>query len=364
MYEERNSHLKTFCLLLPGCSGACGQIRRFAHGSVPCLCKSLVHPSINTKFNSPCVTHDTTPSTMIKLRSSTSRTVNCIIRSQPTHHRTALPYRLYATVSTHPAPPPPPPPQPPPSQHPPHPPSALPEPPTPPPPPPKPTRSLRPLIYATAFLLLGLTAGRLILVTIIPPPPPTPDSPTATAALAALNTAADALPIIRSLRSAPETWHEWPAYASLPPSARPHRLTSGPLSGPAGLAVQRVFWNVPEHRAITVLYLGGALCGWPGVVHGGTLATVLDESLGRVAVRNFEAMTGVTANLEIDYRRPVLANRFFVVRAEVVGEGRAERKMWVRGTLEDLEGTVCVEAKGLFVVPKGVELGKIGDGEW
>lgn len=88
----------------------------------------------------------------------------------------------------------------------------------------------------------------------------------------------------------------------------------------------------------------------------------MDESLGRVAILNFEARTGVTANLEVDYRRPVLAGRFYVVRAEVVGEGRGERKMWVRGTLEDLEGRVCVEGKGLFVVPKGVQLEKIGEG--
>lgn len=88
----------------------------------------------------------------------------------------------------------------------------------------------------------------------------------------------------------------------------------------------------------------------------------MDESLGRVAIRNFEAKTGVTANLELSYRRPVLANRFYVVRAEEVGEGRSERKMWVKGSVEDLEGRVCVEARGLFVVPKGVQLGEVGEG--
>ena len=123
-----------------------------------------------------------------------------------------------------------------------------------------------------------------------------------------------------------------------------------------------MFWNGREKRAIVLVYFGGGLGGWPGVVHGGATATVMDEVLGRVAVRNFEAKTGVTANLEVGYRRPVVANRFYVVRAEAVEEGRGERKMWVRGTLEDMEGRVCVEAKGLFVVPKGVELGEIGEG--
>lgn len=167
---------------------------------------------------------------------------------------------------------------------------------------------------------------------------------------------------MRSLRADPATWREWPAYSSIPAPERLHRLTSGPMSGPTGLAVQRVFWNAAEQRAISVVFFGGGLCGWPGVVHGGTTATVMDESLGRVAVRNLVARTGVTANLELSYRRPVLANRFYVVRAEEVGEGRSERKVWVKGTLEDLEGRVCVEAKGLFVVPKGVKLGEISEG--
>lgn len=98
------------------------------------------------------------------------------------------------------------------------------------------------------------------------------------------------------------------------------------------------------------------------MTHGGAIATVMDESLGRVAVRGFKAKTGVTANLELDYRRPVLVGRFYVLRAEAVEEGRGERKMWVRGCLEDLEGRVCVEGKALFVVPKGVELGEIKEG--
>jgi acyl-coenzyme A thioesterase PaaI-like protein len=39
------------------------------------------------------------------------------------------------------------------------------------------------------------------------------------------------------------------------------------------------------------------MAGWPGVTHGGVTATVLDEILGRVALRQFPSMTGVTANL-------------------------------------------------------------------
>ncbi len=132
--------------------------------------------------------------------------------------------------------------------------------------------------------------------------------------------------------------------------------------------MQQIFWNVQEKRAISVVYFGAGLCGWPGIVHGGATATVMDEALGRVAIRLFEARTGVTARLEVGYKRPVRAGGWYVVRAERVpaeeGErdGDGERKMWVRGTLEDLDGRVCVEARGLFVVPRGLKVGVVDDG--
>lgn len=36
-----------------------------------------------------------------------------------------------------------------------------------------------------------------------------------------------------------------------------------------------------EHAAIIVIHVGRSLCGHDGIIHGGLLATVLDESLGR-----------------------------------------------------------------------------------
>lgn len=75
---------------------------------------------------------------------------------------------------------------------------------------------------------------------------------------------------------------------------------------------------------------------------------------------------GVTANLELSYRAPTLANRFYILRAEV-DEAKAnlntDRKKWVKGVLEEVDtGKVCVEAKGLFVTPKGVKLTPFEEG--
>lgn len=77
-------------------------------------------------------------------------------------------------------------------------------------------------------------------------------------------------------------------------------------------------------------------------------------------------MLGVTANLELSYRAPTLANRFYVLRAEI-DESKVQHntgtKKWVKGVLEEVgTGKVCVEAKGLFVVPRGIKLTPFEEG--
>lgn len=82
--------------------------------------------------------------------------------------------------------------------------------------------------------------------------------------------------------------------------------------------------------------------------------TLLDECLGRATLGPLPKHTAVTANLNVDFRRPVPLERVVFVRAVTT---RVEgRKAWVEGALCDAEsGVVYVEAKGLFVQPKDVE---------
>jgi acyl-coenzyme A thioesterase PaaI-like protein len=97
------------------------------------------------------------------------------------------------------------------------------------------------------------------------------------------------------------------------------------------------------------------------MIHGGALAIVLDESLGAVALRSTPARTGVTANLDINYRAPVYSGNFYSVHSRLDQERSTDRKMFVSGELRDASGKLCVEATGLFVVPKNLTLRKIPD---
>lgn len=80
--------------------------------------------------------------------------------------------------------------------------------------------------------------------------------------------------------------------------------------------------------------------------------------------------TGVTANLNITYKRPTVSNGFYVIRAQPLPEGVAndrpgkstDSKGYVAATLETLDGKVCVEATALYVSPKGFEVKEIYEG--
>jgi acyl-coenzyme A thioesterase PaaI-like protein len=108
---------------------------------------------------------------------------------------------------------------------------------------------------------------------------------------------------------------------------------------PPGLVA--VFEPKPGHR------------GPPGFLHGGIAATVLDETMASVGWA-MDDVPCVTATLELKYRRPVpLDGR--PVRIEAWRDRVEPRKMQrVQGRLLLADGTVCVEASGIFVQsPRG-----------
>src|ERR1035437_651335 len=85
--------------------------------------------------------------------------------------------------------------------------------------------------------------------------------------------------------------------------------------------------------------------GPPGYVHGGIIATLLDEAMSK-SVRAL-GLTAMTRHMEIDYLRPVHSST--PVRLEgrrVRSEGR---KHWTEARILNARGHVLAEAKGLFI---------------
>ncbi|KAK3903701.1 HotDog domain-containing protein [Staphylotrichum tortipilum] len=243
--------------------------------------------------------------------------------------------------------------------------------PTPEPTPKKKRRTGR-ILFALTFTLLGYFAGSSFRLLLSPPTPPVPGSEEDAYTIRALHEQAAALPIVQSLTAAaaaePDRFESWDAYDSLTPERRKQHITAGALAGSRGVGgFQRVWWDKLAGEVVSVVYFGSAATGWPGVVHGGCLATILDESCGRAAFKEWGGKGGMTACLGLEYKRMTLANGFYVVRVrarpeeELPEEERGKRsyKCWVDARIEDANtGLTTVVAEALFVGGEGKNGGK------
>ncbi|KAN0127507.1 HotDog domain containing protein [Lactarius tabidus] len=185
------------------------------------------------------------------------------------------------------------------------------------------------------------------------PPPLDPNLPESQAYIEALEEQLQKLPILLKHRTAEdrEAWYETRPYKSLSEERRVNNLTAGALRGPGLLALPPlVRARRDESEGFILVHVGRGLCGHDGIVHGGLLATLLDEGLARTATQNLPEKIGVTANLTINYRAPTRADQFVVMKIRLLeAKGRKAR---VSGTIEDLDGNVMIEASGLFVQPR------------
>lgn len=229
-------------------------------------------------------------------------------------------------------------------------------------------KSLRPL--ATLSVATALALGAYTLGTVYPPPalsllfprpapgpPADPTSPESIAYTESLEAKLQILPLLQQSRDSLDTdqWYEARPYQGFPEERRVNNLTAGALKGPGKLALPPLIRvRKDESESMAFVHLGRGLCGHDGIVHGGLLATLLDESLARTAIINLPEKVGVTAKLSLSYRAPTRADQFVVIRTFLVEVNG--RKALVRGRVEDLQGTVLVEADAMFVQPRYAKL--------
>ncbi|KAL1607675.1 hypothetical protein SLS60_002610 [Paraconiothyrium brasiliense] len=144
----------------------------------------------------------------------------------------------------------------------------------------------------------------------------------------------------------------------IPAQLRAQSLTGGTLMGDDKIEVPPVQFGTEDGKSfVSLQYIGTALCGHPGIIHGGLLATLLDEGLARCCFPALPNRAAVTASLKVDYKAPAMAGQVLVLRAETTKvEGR---KAWVKGRLETLvdeskgeKPIVVTEAEALFIEPK------------
>jgi len=87
--------------------------------------------------------------------------------------------------------------------------------------------------------------------------------------------------------------------------------------------------------------------GWPDIIHGGIITTVLDEAMGHAALAGgfFDFLT---ASVQVDFRRPVHVDDAQTVSARIIkNEGR---NIEVEGVIALPDGTVVAEGRAVQVL--------------
>jgi len=91
--------------------------------------------------------------------------------------------------------------------------------------------------------------------------------------------------------------------------------------------------------------IGESFVGPPGHAHGGIIATILDEAMGKA--NKLKSKVALTRHMEVDYLRPVPLWQPLIVEGSVVRtRGRA---LYNRGELRNAKGDVLARSRGKFL---------------
>ncbi|CAK4405138.1 unnamed protein product [Aphanomyces euteiches] len=121
------------------------------------------------------------------------------------------------------------------------------------------------------------------------------------------------------------------------------------LQGAGKYEILEVYGHNDKQFTTSVIQFGANLCGHEGVVHGGCISTVIDELFQWTAYWT-TGRIGYTANLNVNYRRPLPVERPGIITAQF--EKRDGRKLYMNARLEDNDGQLYTEATTLFLLPK------------
>lgn len=85
--------------------------------------------------------------------------------------------------------------------------------------------------------------------------------------------------------------------------------------------------------------------GPPGYLHGGIIATLLDEAMSKA--NRAQGVTAMTRQMQVEYLRPVPSGSAIRIEGRVIrSEGR---KHWTEAAIRDAVGTILAQASALFI---------------
>jgi uncharacterized protein (TIGR00369 family) len=105
------------------------------------------------------------------------------------------------------------------------------------------------------------------------------------------------------------------------------------------------FFRTPDGSVVASPVVGASFEGHPGFLHGGIIATLLDEAMSK-SVRAL-GLSAMTRKLEVEYLRPVPSGASLRIEGRIV---RSEsRKHFAEARILDAGETLLATATGLFI---------------
>ena len=99
-------------------------------------------------------------------------------------------------------------------------------------------------------------------------------------------------------------------------------------------------------RATSTVNLSHTFEGHPGYLHGGIIATLMDEAMSKLS--HPLGVRAMTRHMEVDYLRPAPTDTPLQLTGTHIR--REGRKLFNSAELRDAEGTLLAKATGLFIV--------------
>ncbi len=117
------------------------------------------------------------------------------------------------------------------------------------------------------------------------------------------------------------------------------------------------FYELEDQQFMAIFKPADEHQGYPGRLHGGIAATILDETLGRsIMVAGLDDVWGVTIDFSLKYRKPVPLDEEIRVLARVTSE--KNRYFLAEGEIILADGSIAVTAQGKYLK---LDIDKIAD---
>ena len=129
------------------------------------------------------------------------------------------------------------------------------------------------------------------------------------------------------------------------PAGRNHQCFGCSPINTAGLKMK---FATDGESVVSSLTVPGHLCGWDNLVHGGVIATILDEIMSWAAIHLLKKII-LTKSISVEFVKPVVIGKMLTVKGRVIAV-KSKREALMEGVITNDRNELCARSQGTFVL--------------